>query len=386
VIYLDNAATSWPKPEVVYQSMDHFLREKGGNPGHGSHSLAVAAMSVVQETRALTASFIHATEVNRIIFTLNCTDSINIALKGLLKPGDHVITSRLEHNAVTRPLKKLEQQGILVSYLPVSPETGSVLASDIDKAVVPATKLVVMIHASNVHGVLQPIEEYGALARRRGLLFMVDAAQTVGHYPVDVAADNIDLLAFSAHKGPLGPPGVGVLYIGERAELDTLREGGTGVQAEADLQPAVLPNKFEAGTINSLGVAGLGAGLKYIQENGLPKLMSHEAELVQRLQLGLSEIEGVTGYFPRDKFKRAPVISFNIKSYDPGEVGTILDQAFDIKVRTGLHCAPAAHRTLGTFPRGTVRLSPGVFNTLSEIDCTLEAVRQIARSKRVGSV
>ena len=382
MIYLDNAATSWPKPESVYRTMDQFLREKGGNPGHGSHSLAVAAMGVVQETRTLVARFIRAPEIERVIFTLNCTDSINIALKGLLKSGDHVITSSLEHNAVTRPLKKLEQQGVKVSYLPVS-QSGTVSASDIENAIVPATRLIVIIHGSNVNGAVQPIEEFGAIARRRNLIFMVDAAQTVGHQPVDVLAAHIDLLAFSAHKGPLGPPGVGVLYIGERVVLDTLREGGTGVQAEADLQPSIMPNRFEAGTLNSVGIAGLGAGLKYIQEQGFESIIRRESELIARLISGLSQIPGIVLYTPPSNSEHAPVVSFNLKGYDPGEVGAILDQAFDIKVRTGLHCAPAAHRTLGTFPKGTVRLSPGVFNTSVEIDHTLQAIQQIASSKRL---
>jgi cysteine desulfurase family protein len=384
MIYLDNAATSWPKPECVYQTMDQFLREKGGNPGHGSHSLAVAAMGVVQETRTLAARFVRAPEVERVIFTLNCTDSINIGLKGLLKPGDHVITSSLEHNAVTRPLKKLERQGINVTYLPVSHESGTVSPRDLENAIVPATKLIVMIHGSNVNGAIQPVEKFGEIARRHNLIFMVDGAQTVGHYPVDILAANIDLLAFSAHKGPLGPPGVGILYVGERVALDTLREGGTGVQAESELQPGIMPNRFEAGTMNSLGIAGLGAGLKFIQDRGLENIILHERQLVARLISGLSEIPEVEFYPSPDKSAQAPVLSFNLKGYDPGEVGAILDQAFDIKVRTGLHCAPAAHRTLGTFPRGTVRLSPGIFNTSVEIDRTVQAIQQIASSKKLA--
>jgi cysteine desulfurase/selenocysteine lyase len=382
MIYLDNAATSWPKPENVYQTMDQFLREKGGNPGHGSHSLAVAAMAVVQETRMLAARFIHAPEVERVIFTLNCTDSINVGLKGLVKPGDHVITSGLEHNAVTRPLRKLEQQGVKVTYLAISPQTGTVSPRDVENAIVSTTKLIVMIHGSNVTGIIQPIEEYGAIARRHNLILMVDAAQTLGHQPLDVLDFNIDLLAFSAHKGPLGPPGVGILYIGERVDLDTLREGGTGVQAEMDLQPRIMPNRFEAGTLNSVGIAGTGAGLKYIRERGLDNIQSHEQQLIEKLIAGLSEIPGITLYTAKDIARQASVISFNLKDYEPGEVGAILDQAFDIKVRTGLHCAPIAHRTLGTFPKGTVRLSPGIFNTAQEIEQTLQAINKIAVSAK----
>ena len=381
MIYLDNAATSWPKPEIVYQTMDKFLRERGGNPGHGSHSLATAALQTIGETRMLVARFIRAPEIERVVFTLNCTDSINLGLKGLLKPGDHVITSTLEHNAVMRPLYKLEQNGIEVTRIAVSPETGAVLPEDIEKAIIPQTRLIVMIHASNVNGVIQPVEEYGEIAKRHNLLLMVDAAQSAGHYPIDVQSSHIDLLAFSAHKGTFGPPGVGVLYISSRVELDTLREGGTGSFSESEKQPENLPNKYESGTLNSVGIAGLGAGIKFIQETSPEKILAKEETLTGTLIEGLSRIPGVTLYTARDKAKQAPVISFNIAGHDPGEVGAILDHAFDIKVRTGLHCSPEAHRTLGTFPKGTVRLSPGYFNTLEEMEQTVQAVKQITQAK-----
>jgi cysteine desulfurase family protein len=359
MIYLDNAATSWPKPETVYRTMDKFFREKAGNAGHGSHSLAMAAQQTIEETRLLVARFLHAPEVERVIFTLNCTDSINLALKGLLKPGDHVIISSIEHNAVIRPLYKLAQCGIKVTRIPVFPETGIVSAEEIEKAIVPETRLIEMIHASNVNGVIQPVEEYGEIARRHNLIFMVDAAQSVGHLPVDVTASDIDLLAFSAHKGPLGPPGVGILYISQRVDLDTLREGGTGSFSEREKQPEILPDKFETGTMNSVGIAALGAGIRYILEEGPERIRKQENYFIQSLIEGLSGTAGVTLYKSPDSLRQAPVISLNIEGYEPGEVGVILDQAFDIKVRAGLHCSPAAHRSLGTYPGGTVRLSPG---------------------------
>lgn len=382
MIYLDNAATSWPKPEIVYRTMDKFLREKGGNAGHGSHSLALAAKQTIDEARRLTARFINAPEVERVIFTLNCTDSINIGLKGLLKPGDHVITSRLEHNAVTRPLYKLAQSGVKVTQLSVSPDSGTVRAEEVEKAITPQTKLILMIQASNVNGVVQPVEEYGKVARRHNLALMVDAAQAAGHYSIDVQSANIDLLAFSGHKGPLGPPGVGILYISPRVELDTLREGGTGNLSESEVQPDNLPNKFESGTMNSVGIAGLAASLKFIQEEGLERIRAHEEMLVTMLIEGLSGISSIRLSCCRDQSQRAPVVSFNIEGYEPGEVGMILDQAFDIKVRTGLHCAPESHKTLGTFPKGTIRLSPGYFNTTVEIEQTIQVIRKIAGAKR----
>jgi cysteine desulfurase family protein len=378
MIYLDNAATSWPKPEGVYQSIGDFLRSSGGNPGRGGHTMAVAASVMVDRTRLLLARLINAPDKDRVVFTLNCTDSLNIGLKGLLKPGDHVITSSIEHNSVVRPLKKLEQKGVKVTRLAPHYEGGFVSPDDIEKAIVKETRLVVMTHASNVSGVIQPIEEYGLIARKHNLIFMVDAAQTAGKYPLDVQVNNIDLLAFSGHKGLLGPPGTGALYISERVELDTLREGGTGSHSEQEDQPATLPFKFECGTANTVGIAGLGAGLSFIYEEGMEKILEHERYLTIRLLEGLSCIHGITVYSAKDRANQAPVLSFTVDGIEPGEAGAILDQAFDIKVRTGLHCAPAAHKTLGTFPLGTVRLSPGYFNTDEDINLALKAIEKIA--------
>jgi cysteine desulfurase family protein len=380
VIYLDNAATSWPKPEIVYKTMDEFLRTKGGNPGRGSHSMALAARRTVDETRMLIARFINAPEINRVIFTLNCTDALNLGLKGLLKPGDHVVTSCIGHNSLVRPLRKLESLGVKVSWVPPSPDSRVLSPRDIEAAITKDTKLVVVTHASNVTGVIQPIEEYGAVTRRRNLIFMVDAAQTAGKYPIDVQASNIDLLAFSGHKGLFGPPGTGALYIGNRVNLDSLREGGTGSYSEEEEQPVILPDRYESGTQNSVGIAGLGAGLKYIREEGLEKIRAREQSLTDRLIEGLSKITGITLNIAKNNLKQAPVISFNIKGFTPGDVGTILDQTFDIKVRTGLHCAPMMHKTIGTFPLGTIRLSPGYFNSLEEIEMTIKAIDRISRS------
>ena len=380
MIYLDNAATSWPKPESVYRTMDDFLRTKGGNPGRGSNSMALAAREMVEETRRLVARLINAPETNRVIFTLNCTDALNLGLKGLLKPGDHVITDTIGHNSVVRPLRKLEQHGVKVTCLPPSPDTGVVSARDIEAAITRGTRLIAMTHASNVNGVIQPVEEYGIVARKHHLIFMVDAAQTAGKYPIDVAAGNIDLLAFSGHKGLFGPPGTGVLFIGSRVNLDSVREGGTGSFSEQEEQPEILPDKYESGTLNSLGIAGLGAGLKYISDESLEKIIAHEKFLADKLIAGLRGIPGVNLYLPKEPSRMVPVISFTVKGYQPGEVGTILDQAFDIKVRAGLQCAPAAHKTLGTFPSGTVRISPGYLNPAEEIELTVKAIERIAGS------
>ena len=380
MIYLDNGATSWPKPESVYQTMDAFLREKGGNPGRGSHSVAAAAKETIEETRMLVARFINAPEMKRVIFTLNCTDALNMGLKGLLRPGDHVISSSIGHNSLIRPLKKLERQGIKTTYLHQAVGSGCISAKEIEESITGSTKLVLVTHASNVTGIIQPIEEYGAVARKHGLIFMVDAAQTVGKYPIDVVAGNIDLLACSGHKGLFGPPGTGVLYVGDRCDLETVREGGTGSYSEQEEQPAVLPDRYESGTLNSVGISGLGAGIKYVFAEGLQKIHAHGQGLRARIIESLSQMPGIKLYGTegREGAKAVPIVSFNVEGYDAGEVGTILDQVFDIKVRTGLHCAPAVHKTIGTYPKGTVRLSAGYFNTEEEIDQALAAIKKIA--------
>jgi cysteine desulfurase family protein len=380
MIYLDNAATSWPKPESVYQAMDEFLRNKGGNPGRGGHSMAVAANRIIDETRLLLARLVNAPDKDHVILTSNCTDSLNMGLKGLLKPGDHVVTSSIEHNSVVRPLKKLKQQGIKVTQLSPRNGKGVVTPQDMEKTITKETKLVVITHASNVTGVIQPIKEYGTIARKYDLVFMVDAAQTIGKYPIDVQENHIDLLAFSGHKGLFGPMGTGGLYISERVDLDSLREGGTGSHSELEEQPRDLPYKYECGTMNCVGIAGLGAGLKYIFKESIEKILSHEQSLTNRLIDGLTTITRATVFMAEDGVKQAPILSLAIDGAEPGEVGAILDQAFNIGVRTGLHCAPVAHKTFGTFPLGTIRLSPGYYNTAEEIDFTLEAIEKIARS------
>jgi selenocysteine lyase/cysteine desulfurase len=251
-------------------------------------------------------------------------------------------------------------------------------AQDLEEGINEDTRLVAITHASNVTGVIQPIEEYGAIARKHEVVFMVDAAQTAGKYPIDVQASNIDLLAFSGHKGLFGPPGTGMLYIGDRVSLETLCEGSTGSHSELEDQPLTLPNRYESGTLNSIGISGLGAGLKFIFSEGLERIRAHELYLTEKLINGLSNIRGIKLYTSIDISKQAPVISLNIGGYEPADAGAILDQVFDIKVRIGLHCAAAAHKTLGTFPTGTIRLSPGYLNTIEEIEGTLQALEKIA--------
>jgi cysteine desulfurase/selenocysteine lyase len=381
MIYLDNAATSWPKPEAVYQTMDTFLREKGANPGRSGHDMAVAAEKVVEETRVLLARLLNAADDEDIVFTLNCTDALNLALKGLLKPGDHVITSSIGHNSLTRPLRKLERQGVAVTRLLPCSEEGFVSPQDVEQAIGPKTRLIAVTHASNVSGVIQPIAEFGEVATRHDLVLLVDAAQTGGVLLIDVQAMNVDLLALAGHKGLLGPTGTGALYMSKRVELEPIREGGTGTVSESEEQPSGRPHMYESGTPNTVGIAGLGEGLRYVMSRTVADIQIHKKTLVERLLDGLAAIPGVRVYGPKDRARRLSVVPFNIEGWSPDEVGAVLDQAFDVKVRTGLHCAPAAHKVLGTYPHGSVRVSVGCFNTPREIDFLLDALKKIARTE-----
>ena len=385
VIYLDNAATSWPKPETVYTTMDSFLREKGANPGRSGYDMAVAAEQVIEEARTLVARLFNIPDEKDVVFTSNCTESLNLALKGTLHPGDHVITDSIGHNALVRPLRRLERDGLLVTRVPPSSEGGFVSPDAVRQAIRPATRLIAITHASNVSGVIQPIEEIGEVARKSRVAFLVDAAQTAGVVPIDVQASHIDLLALSGHKGPLGPPGTGVLYISKRVEVEPLKEGGTGTVSESEEQPLDRPSRYESGTLNSVGIAGLRAGLKYLLAKGIETIRLYELDLLTSLWEGLAANPRVTVYGPKDGADRVGVVSFRLLGWSPGEIGAILDQAFDIKVRTGLHCAPAAHRMLGTYPEGSVRASIGCFNTSDEIGAFLEAISQIARAEPVAS-
>lgn len=375
-MYLDNAATSFPKPEPVYRAMDRFLREAGANPGRSAHRLAAAAAATVAQTRRHLARFFNAPAPERVIFTLNATDALNLALKGVLKVGDHVVTTSMEHNSVIRPLRKLEAAGVGITVVAASPE-GRVGVEAIAAALQPATRLVAMTHASNVTGTLQPVAEIGKLCREREILLLVDAAQTAGVYPIDIEAMGIDLLAVPGHKSLLGPPGTGALVVGEGLRLETLREGGTGSESESEQQPEGLPERLEAGTVNTVGVAGLGAALRFIEETGREQIHAREQALVQRLLQGLAEVSGVRVYGPPPGEERASLVSFNLEGWDSHEAAAVLDSSFDIQCRAGLHCAPLAHRTIGTFPGGTVRLSPGFFNSEGEVDAVVEAVRQM---------
>ena len=383
MIYLDNAATTFPKPEIVYKTMDTFYRTLGANPGRSGHKMAVAAEKEIEDTRVVAARLFGIKDTKRFIFTYNATDAINMGIKGLLKPGDHAITSYLEHNAVSRALDGLERKkGITVTKVGNSME-GFIDPNDVKNAITPKTRLIVITHAPNALGTIQPIREIGEIARERGVVFMVDAAQTAGVCEIDVDALCVDMLAFTGHKGTLGPTGTGGLYVGERASLEPWREGGTGFEPASLSQPEELPYRLESGTPNTVGIAGLRAGIEYVTSRGISAIRTHERKLLQKLITALQDDKRFVLYGTRDVSKKVGILSLNVKGYRPAEVGAILDQSFDIAVRPGLHCAPFAHQRLGTFPDGTVRVSPGCFNTEEEIDQLITVLVRIAEQSSV---
>lgn len=379
--YFDNAATTFPKPESVYSTMDSFARTAAGNPGRGSHRIATSASDAVDETRDLLAQLFNAGDSSRVVFACNTTDAINMALHGLLRAGDHVVTSTMEHNAVIRPLMELQDHGVSVTRVSCASD-GSLDPKDVDAALRPNTRLVVLTHASNVTGTIMPIDEIGPRVRAHGAHFMVDAAQTAGVLPIDMQAMAIDLLAFPGHKCLLGPTGTGGLALGPGVQLHPHRQGGTGTRSMEERQPRDLPEALESGTLNCMGIAGLGAGLRFLLETGHGRIRAHEASLLTRLLQGLRNISGLVVFGPQDVDRQVGVVSVRLRGWEPVDLGVALDQEFDVAVRTGLHCAPGAHRTIGTFPTGTVRLSPGYFTRPEEVDWVVSSLEALAARPR----
>jgi cysteine desulfurase/selenocysteine lyase len=377
MIYLDNAATSFPKPEAVYQTLDAFARSNLANPGRAGHKMALAAERALDDGRHLLNQFFHGADPERFIFTLNCTDALNMAFKGVLQQGDHVITTDLEHNSVSRPLRAMELAGKIALTRIAADAGGTVDPAAIRKAIQPKTRLIAVTHASNVLGTVQPVGAIGRIAREHDVLCLVDAAQTAGVIPIDIQALSIDLLAFPGHKSLFGPTGTGALYVGPRAKVAAWREGGTGGDSSSETQPREFPHFLEGGTPNVLGVAGLSAGVKWVIEQTPAKIHQHEAELVEHLWRQLDEMPGYEVFGHRDQTKRVGTLSFRSEALPATELGGILDQAFDIAIRPGLHCAPYIHKAIGTFPDGAVRVSPGPFNTRADIDHLVTALREV---------
>ncbi len=384
LIYLDNAATSWPKPPEVAQAMLHSMQQVGANPGRSGHRLSIEAARIVYEAREAVAALFHAPDPLRVVFTANVTQALNLALHGWLRPGDHVVTSGMEHNAVMRPLRALEANGVQVSVVPCSAQ-GLLDPADVQAALRPNTALVVLNHASNVCGTLLPVGEVGQIARRRGIPFVVDAAQTGGAFPLDMQALGIDMLAFTGHKSMLGPMGTGGLVLGPGVDVERLApqwQGGTGSRSESEKQPIALPDKYESGTSNAVGIAGLGAAVRWVMAQGVDTIRAHEVALCQQMLDGLLAISGVQVYGPHDAARQTATVSFNIIGMTPSDVGLRLDDEYGVLCRVGLHCAPAAHRTLGTFPGGVVRFGLGVFNTSEQVAAAVAAVSALAREVR----
>lgn len=378
-IYLDNAATSYPKPESVYLAVENALR-MGASPGRGGYQLALSAERLVFETREALADLFNAGDSERIIFTANATTAINQALFGLLKEGDRVVTTSIEHNAVTRPLRALQDRGVEVIKVAVDPVSGIVSAAALQTACLAAkTKLLLVNHCSNVFGSLQPIEGLGQWCHQQDILFMVDGSQSAGSFPVDFQELEVDLFAAPGHKSLLGPQGTGFLYVDKGLALTPLIYGGTGANSHSDLPPEELPERLECGTYNLPGLAGLNAAIAFINDVGMDKIRQHELHLLDYLLQGLRKIDGLLLYGPENTELRGTAVSFNLNQRDPAEVGFILDQEENISVRVGLQCAPDAHRSLGTFPQGTVRVSPGYFNSEAELKRFILAIERIAQ-------
>ncbi len=383
-LYLDNAATSWPKPPQVVRAMKSFMERIGANPGRSGHRLSIAAARVVYQAREAIATLLGLSDPLRVVFCANATQALNLALCGLLEPGQHVVTTGMEHNSVMRPLRALEAKGVKVTVVHCARD-GSLHPSAVEQALLPETRLIVMTHASNVVGTIQPVAEVAAVARAHDLLLLVDAAQSAGALPFTMSDLGADLLAFTGHKGLYGPTGTGGLVLGERvdpAQIEPLERGGTGSESDSEFQPGFLPDRFESGTLNVVGLAGLEASVHWLLEQGVNTLRERELDLTRRLLGGLQEIPGVTVYGSLDAERQVPVVSFGVVGLDAGEVGLRLDQEFAIGARVGLHCSPLAHKTIGTYPAGTVRFSLGAFTTTADVDRAVRAVRRLAAAAR----
>jgi len=376
-VYLDHGATSFPKPECVHQAIESFMRECGGSPGRGSHRKAREADAVVLETRRALAALLGVTNPERIVLTGNATESLNLAILGFVKPGDHVVLTDLEHNAVARPLWKLQSsRGVEISVVQSNHE-GFVDPVAVAAAIRRETRLICCTHVNNVLGTIQPIADIADVASRREIPVLVDASQSAGLVRIDVEAMGVDLLAFTGHKALLGPPGTGGLYVREGLSIEPLKFGGTGVRSENLVQPDSMPEGYEAGTANASGIAGLGAAVNYVAARGVESIRAHEVCLNELFMESLSAIPGATVYGPSSAAGKVGITSLNLEGLDPIEVGRLLDRRFGVLVRAGLHCSALTHTKLRTQNRGAMRFSFGYSSTQDEVECALDALHQI---------
>ena len=383
LIYLDNGATSFPKPEEVYRFMDNFYRKFGVNPGRSGYDLCMETGAIVENTRKMMTNLFNGTDPNRLCFSYNSTDALNIILFGLLQNGDHAVSSTLEHNSVLRPLYHLSRDNsVEVDYIPFD-KKGFIDPGDIEKAIKKNTKLVAINHASNVIGTVQPLKEIGQICRKHGALFVADVSQSAGKIPIDMEDMFIDVIAFTGHKSLLGPTGIGGLYVREGVDIRHTRAGGTGVRSAVRTHLDEFPYRLEYGTLNSVGVAGLHAGVKWIQENGMEKMHAHEMKLTDMLRDGLKNVDGVTLYVQEDLTDHISIFLFNVDGLEALNTGTMLDVDYNIACRTGLHCAPRVHEQLGTDKiHGAVRFGIGPFNTEEHILAAIDGVKEIAATAK----
>jgi len=380
VVYLDNAATTWPKPESVYNTVYRFMQSSCANPGRSAHQMARASSSAVMKTREALAALFNIQNPLDIAFTANATQALNMAIQGVLREGDHVVTTAMEHNSVLRPLCHLKRSG-LIDYTVVMPydSCGHISPSAIADAIRSNTRLIILSSASNVTGTILPYEEVGRLAREKGILFLVDAAQGAGVLDFDVQSMHISLLAFPGHKGLMGPQGTGGLYVAPGVEIRPILFGGTGSRSFETIHPDFMPDMLEAGTVNTPGIAGLGAGLQWLAKVGLENIRKKKKLLLEAFFDAIGRIPSVRIYSERNAAMNSGIVSFIIGGMDSSDIGHQLDTKYGIAVRSGFHCAPLAHETLGTMKTGLVRISPGYFNTVEEMEYAARAIRAIAR-------
>jgi cysteine desulfurase family protein len=385
LIFLDNGATSFPKPEEVYTFMDQFYRNFGVNPGRSGYDLCMETGELVEETRKMLTDFFNGKDPNRLCFSYNSTDALNLIIYGMLEEGDHAITTTLEHNSVLRPLYHLYKfNGVDVDYISFD-EKGFVNPDDFPKKFKKNTKLVIINHASNVVGTIQPVKEIGKYCRERGIPFAIDASQSAGKIAVDIEELNVDVVAFTGHKSLLGPTGIGGLYVREGIEIRHTRAGGTGVRSAVRTHLEEYPYRLEYGTLNVMGVAGLHAGLKWIEEKGLENIHEHEMKLTAMLRDGLKDVEGVSVYCQGDLTDHISIFLFNADGFEALDTATILDVDYNIAARSGLHCAPLVHEQLGTDKiKGAVRFGIGPFNTEEQIRIAINAVKEISEMRKPG--
>lgn len=380
MIYFDNAATTLQKPEAVTQAVVDALHTFG-NPGRGVHEPAMAASRAIFQARCTLAQLFHAEDPARIAFTANATQSLNTAIQGILRPGDHVITTAMEHNSVLRPLYALERQGVALTILPAD-TLGRIHFADLEAAIQKNTRAIVCTHGSNLTGNLVDIARIGAAAKAHGLLFVVDASQTAGVFPIDVQKMGIDILCFTGHKGLLGPQGTGGLYVREGITVRPLLTGGSGVQSHSKTHPPQMPTALEAGTLNAHGLAGLNAGVRYLLETGIDTVRQKELDLMWAFYEGIKSIPGITVYGDFSQRERCPIVSLNVRDYDSSQVSDALFSEYGIATRPGAHCAPLIHDTLGTGNRGAVRFSFSHYNTMEEIQTAISALKEIAKEEQ----